>query len=66
MISVENRFRMHATVVSDADACVLAVATGRRRGRGATELKVVPDIRVGFVDNKMLLIDKPPEVVGDV
>ena len=57
---------MHATVVSDADACVLVVAIGRRRGRGATELKVVPDIRVGFVDNKMLLIDKPPEVVGDV
>ena len=57
---------MHAAVVSDTDACVLAVAAGRRRGGGATELKVVPDIRVGFVDNKMFLIDKIPEVVGDV
>ena len=57
---------MHATVVSDADACVLAVAAGGRRGGGATKLKVVPDIRVGFVDNKMFLIDKTPEVVGDV
>ena len=58
---------MHAAVVSDTDACVLAVAAGRRRGGGgATKLKVVPDIRVGFVDNKMFLIDKTPEVVGDV
>ena len=57
---------MHAAVVSDADACVLAVAARRRRGGGATELKVIPDIRVSFVDNKMFLIDKTPEVVGDV
>ena len=57
---------MHAAVVSDADACVLAVAAGRRRGGGATELKVVPDFRVCFVDDKMFLIDKSPEVVGDV
>lgn len=65
MVSIKYCFRVSTTAVGDAYTSV-CVTAARGAGGGATELQVVPGIRVCLVNDKVFLLYESPEVIGGV